>query len=159
MAWTTPRDWTDGELVTEALLDTHVRDNLLALTTWTSYTPTWTATGGTPTIGNGTLAGEYIKTGQICHVRVTLTFGSTTSVSGTTNWQLSLPFAAVGPVAGSFVFYDASAAMQSGQTVRESGGSTILAQTGASAYVGATSPATWATGDYGLWTATYRVSA
>ena len=28
MPWTTPRDWTAGELVTEAMMDTHVRDNL-----------------------------------------------------------------------------------------------------------------------------------
>jgi hypothetical protein len=28
MAWTAPRDWTAGENVTEAMMDTHVRDNL-----------------------------------------------------------------------------------------------------------------------------------
>ena len=28
MAWTTPRTWTTGEIVTAALLDTHLRDNL-----------------------------------------------------------------------------------------------------------------------------------
>lgn len=28
MAWTTPRTWTDGEIVTKAIMDTHVRDNL-----------------------------------------------------------------------------------------------------------------------------------
>ena len=31
MAWTTPRDWTGGEFVTEAMMDTHVRDNQLAM--------------------------------------------------------------------------------------------------------------------------------
>ena len=31
MAWTTPRDWVGGEFVTEAIMDTHVRDNLLAV--------------------------------------------------------------------------------------------------------------------------------
>jgi hypothetical protein len=31
MAWTNPRDWTDGEFVTESILDTHIRDNLLAV--------------------------------------------------------------------------------------------------------------------------------
>ena len=30
MAWTTPRTWTDGELVTKAIMDVHVRDNLNA---------------------------------------------------------------------------------------------------------------------------------
>lgn len=28
MAWTAPRTWTDGELVTKAIMDVHVRDNL-----------------------------------------------------------------------------------------------------------------------------------
>ena len=31
MAWTAPKTWTVGELVTKALLDLHVRDNLNAL--------------------------------------------------------------------------------------------------------------------------------
>jgi len=31
MAWTTPRTWTLGELITKTIMDTHVRDNLLAL--------------------------------------------------------------------------------------------------------------------------------
>lgn len=31
MAWTTPRTWTDGELVTAAIMNTHVRDNLNAI--------------------------------------------------------------------------------------------------------------------------------
>jgi hypothetical protein len=30
MAWTTPRSWVAGEVVTAALLNTHVRDNLTA---------------------------------------------------------------------------------------------------------------------------------
>ena len=31
MAWTTPRTWSYGELVTQTMLNAHVRDNLLAL--------------------------------------------------------------------------------------------------------------------------------
>lgn len=31
MAWTTPRTWTTGELVTKSIMDTHVRDNLNAV--------------------------------------------------------------------------------------------------------------------------------
>ena len=27
MAWTAPRTWTTGELVTKAIMDTHIRDN------------------------------------------------------------------------------------------------------------------------------------
>jgi hypothetical protein len=33
MAWTVPRLWTTGELVNASLLNTHVRDNLLAQST------------------------------------------------------------------------------------------------------------------------------
>ena len=33
MAWTSPRTWTTGELVTAALMNTHVRDNLSYLYT------------------------------------------------------------------------------------------------------------------------------
>ena len=31
MAWTTPRTWVAGELVTASIMNTHVRDNLTAL--------------------------------------------------------------------------------------------------------------------------------
>jgi hypothetical protein len=31
MAWTTPRTWATGELVTKTIMDTHIRDNLNAL--------------------------------------------------------------------------------------------------------------------------------
>jgi len=31
MAFTVPRTWTDGELVTKAIMDVHVRDNFLAM--------------------------------------------------------------------------------------------------------------------------------
>ncbi len=31
MGWTTPRTWLVGELVTKTMLDTHLRDNLMAL--------------------------------------------------------------------------------------------------------------------------------
>jgi len=31
MAWTNPRTWTDGELITKAIMDPHIRDNFLAV--------------------------------------------------------------------------------------------------------------------------------
>ena len=65
MAWTTPRTWTSAEVVTKTIMDTHIRDNLNAMSSWTSYTPTWTGTGGTPTVGNGTLSGSYLSYGGV----------------------------------------------------------------------------------------------
>jgi hypothetical protein len=34
MAWTAPRTWVTGELVTAALMNTHVKDNLTYLQSW-----------------------------------------------------------------------------------------------------------------------------
>lgn len=53
MAWTTPRTWTTGEVVTKTIMDTHVRDNFLqavgpAATTVTALNTAW---GGTPPDG------------------------------------------------------------------------------------------------------------
>jgi hypothetical protein len=61
--------------------------------TWTSYTPTWTASTTNPTLGNGTLIGRYQKTGRtvVCHINL-VTGSSTTYGSG--NYSFALPVAA-----------------------------------------------------------------
>jgi hypothetical protein len=46
---------------------------------YTTYTPTWTNL----TVGNGTQTGRYLRIGNLVHVIQRLTFGSTTSISGT----------------------------------------------------------------------------
>jgi hypothetical protein len=61
---------------------------------WTAYTPAWTTTGTPPTLNNGTLTGKYSRVGKICHFRINLTIGSSTSV-GTGDWRWTLPFASV----------------------------------------------------------------
>ncbi|MCX4764316.1 hypothetical protein OG562_25820 [Streptomyces sp. NBC_01275] len=64
---------------------------------WTDYTPVWGAESGTaPSIGNGTLAGSYVKTGTVVHVRIYLKIGSTTNLSAQASggaWTFSLPVA------------------------------------------------------------------
>lgn len=65
---------------------------------WTTFTPTWTSTGTTPTLGNGTLTGKYIKIGKLVIAQIYLKFGSTTS-GGTGNWRFALPEAAFETVA------------------------------------------------------------
>ncbi|MGW7350937.1 hypothetical protein [Streptomyces sp. NPDC054784] len=57
---------------------------------WTTYTPTWTASGTNPTLGNATLVGRLQKLGRtvVCHIN--LTVGSTTSV-GSGNYSFALP--------------------------------------------------------------------
>lgn len=54
-------------------------------TAWTAYTPTWTNL----TVGNGTQDHSYYQDGPTVHVRGSIEFGSTTSISGTVT--LALP--------------------------------------------------------------------
>ena len=65
MAWTSPRTWVASEVVTAAIMNTHVRDNLKAIgDAWTSFTPTWTGVTTNPAIGNGTLNGQHMVVGK-----------------------------------------------------------------------------------------------
>ncbi len=134
----------------------------MAALTWTSYTPTWTATGGTPAVGGagGALSGAYIKIGQLCHVNITCQLGaSPTGLAGTTSWAFSLPFASVWALSGTAYYYDATGSAVAGFAVRDAGGATVYPMTGASAYLGASAPFTWAANDHLSINATYRVAA
>lgn len=58
---------------------------------WTAFTPTWTASGGGASVGNGSLIGRWRYTGRgTIAVRYALTFGSTTS-GGSGEWLFTLP--------------------------------------------------------------------
>lgn len=68
---------------------------LFSGSSWTTYTPAWTAISGTqPTLGNGTLLGRYQQLGKTIHVFMQLILGSTSTL-GTAQWQLALPLPAV----------------------------------------------------------------
>jgi hypothetical protein len=105
MAWTSPRTWVAGEIVTAALLNTHLRDNLLAASVWTSYTPATTIT-----IGNGTFSAAYARMGTTIIFRAQVNVGSTTTLPAS-SVQLALPFAAKSGTAPVFdgEAYDSSA--------------------------------------------------
>ncbi|MFJ1811880.1 MULTISPECIES: hypothetical protein [unclassified Streptomyces] len=64
--------------------------------TWTNYTPVWySSVGPAPVVGNGSLNGRYVKTGNLVHVRVRLAMGTTTNLAAldaTGAWSLSMPF-------------------------------------------------------------------
>ena len=62
---------------------------------WLNYTPVWSADGGTPVLGNGTLSGKFSMIGANIHYLGNLRLGSTTSVGTTTNWKFSLPISLV----------------------------------------------------------------
>lgn len=154
MAWTAPRTWVAGEVLTASLLNTHLRDNLLAISDpWTPYTPTWTASGGGNSIGNGSVGGRYLAIGKTIHFYINFGVGSTTSV-GTGRWDFSLPvtsvaYASLGHLIGYGVAKDNGVrnyhldALYVGTTTvtgwRDAGAT--------EATVTPTTPFTWATGD------------
>lgn len=60
----------------------------------TAYTPSWTSTGTAPSLGNGTLTGNYAQCGKFAAYRAVLVIGSTTTL-GTGAYRISLPTGAV----------------------------------------------------------------
>jgi hypothetical protein len=93
---TTPRTWVVGEVVTAALLNQEIRDQLNSFFgAWTAWTPGWLAEGGAaPTLGNGTLSGRYLKVGRTVDWTFALSWGSTTAAGGgggSENWMFVLP--------------------------------------------------------------------
>lgn len=79
MAWTAPQTAVAGQVLTASYLNTNLRDNLDAIATWTTYTPSWTNV----TIGNGTNAGAYIQAGKTVAYWIKFNLGTTSAVSGT----------------------------------------------------------------------------
>lgn len=59
---------------------------------WTTYTPAWTASAGTPAIGNGSLTGAYYLIGRTMFFQIKLVAGTTTTF-GTAGayWGLGIP--------------------------------------------------------------------
>ena len=161
MAWTSPKTFTANSVLTASELNTHLRDNLKAATEWTAYTPTWTATGGTPSVGDGSLTGRYIIAGNVCHLRINLTWGSTTSGTGS-NWVFSLPSGATPATMRSLLMWvanDYGTRVYSGISQMEVGSTSTpwLFRDDSGDGIGATSPHTWAGSDTLTLSATYEI--
>lgn len=67
MAWTAPRTWVSGEVVTAALMNAHLRDNLLEIgnpsAAWTAFTGTVGLTQGV-SLSTSTLTADYSQSGK-----------------------------------------------------------------------------------------------
>lgn len=129
---------------------------------WTSFTPTFTNI----TPGNGTLSGAYLKIGKMVMVRVNLTWGSTTSMSGAFS-QFTLPFTADPDyeISGNTTLWDFGTAIYAG-SVWMSGLSSVdlMVNNTAGTYqvissMTGTVPFTWTTGDIFRIQMIYRTAA
>jgi len=123
-----------------------------ALTTaWTSFTPVFTAAGGSPAVGNGTISGEYRRLGKIVEYRGSFIFGSTSN-AGTGEWYMSSPFTANLPdlVTGSGFLHDSGTSYYSCTCAMRSAATKLNFITSAT-QVAATTPFTWAAGDRIIW--------
>lgn len=68
-----------------------IRDAVASLTDpWNTYTPSWTASVTNPTIGNGAIAGTYLRNGKYGRGNFSIDIGSTTNV-GSGTYSVTLP--------------------------------------------------------------------
>ena len=74
---------------------------------WTPYTPAWTCSvAPAPAVGNGSLAGRYMKVGKLVAFTLTLSTGSTTTYGGAGGvWGLGLPLVSNGSVVAPAVIF------------------------------------------------------
>ena len=154
---TTPRTWVAGDVLTAGQLNAELRDALLGAfplgppdAVWTAWTPTLTNL----TLGNGTMAAAYTRTGRTVHYRFKFTLGSTSTVG--TNPIFTVPVNMAGAYGGDDPVGDGSIRDASaGITWRIqpwwASASTLYllhyAAAGTAAVITATAPFTWATGD------------
>jgi hypothetical protein len=124
---------------------------------WKSFTPSWTNL----TVGNGTNVGSYAIHGKTCVFRTTLTFGSTTSISGAVSYTLPVTAATYSDISwiGNVRLKSAGGGFlglinSSGSIVVLNAASTYLATNNLSSTV----PATWTTGDTIVVTAVYEIA-
>lgn len=115
MAWTIPRTWVAGEVITAANVNTHLRDNLLAISgAWVAFTTTWSGT-----LGNGSKISAYTRIGRTIHFRIVIQWGSSTTHAAA-NQTFTLPVAESTAMSaqafpvGHASSYDASAATPGG---------------------------------------------
>ncbi|HCT6924668.1 TPA: hypothetical protein OT661_005123 [Pseudomonas aeruginosa] len=116
-----------------------------------TYTPTWVQSTATPSIGNGTLTGNFVRSGHMCHLQLELIAGSTTTFGDSASaYRFSLPF----PAHLSFNqrgfpvrIFDTSAGADFTGWVSIPAGSTEFTISFGAQSVRASSPMTWANGD------------
>jgi hypothetical protein len=121
--------------------------------TFTNYTPLFTGFGGTPpSLGNGTIGGNYLRIGNLVYFTASLTFGSTSTYgSGGSAFAISLPFTSSQALRfGQAVILDSGVAWYRNfqcESLSQGSGTYFSISSGATNQVTATSPFTFGTAD------------
>jgi hypothetical protein len=131
---------------------------------WTTFTPTISGV----TLGNGSKSGFYCQIADTVFFRVILTFGSTTSITGSVD--VTLPTTASGYSTFDYMnvltqvydvsataFYPSAANIAVGNTVR-AGTTSTSGSYAQYTDLGAATPITFATGDVITWQGTYKTT-
>lgn len=114
-----------------------------------TFTPTITNL----TLGNGTIAGRFLKVGKMVYMQVNLTWGSTTSSSGNNDFDsASFPFAVRSTtyVFGTVWLFDSGTTQRQAVAMTNSSSTSVYIGYGTGngeTRINATSPWTWANGD------------
>lgn len=163
MAWSTPRTWTTGELVTAAYLNQEIRDNLEAIVplgpgAWTSYTPSNTNV----TLGSGTQVARYTKIGRTITLTYVLVFGTGTSFGGNIGIGAPVAAASVSNAAwlGAAEFFESGTNTRIGRA-RILTGQSVITLTADSDIgdVNSSRPFSWTIGDALRFTITYEAAS
>ena len=124
---------------------------------WTVYTPTWASTGTAVSLGNGTIAGRFMRFGKLGFFNGILTTGGTTTY-GTGTYTFSLPVtwtavSAVGTEIGTGRVFDTSTSTRyiASVEVGTSGTVITLGTHAATTDISGTVPVTLASGDIIRW--------
>jgi hypothetical protein len=136
----------------------------VTIAAWETYTPSWTTTGTSPSVGNGTITGRYCHIGRCVELTITLTMGSTTTF-GTGTYSFSVPLTASSASnarwVGTAYFRDNSAGstghFNGNASIAASG--TTLAMVQGTQQVSETVPFTWAQNDFVSLSIAYEVAS
>ena len=142
---------------------TDIQYNGVSMVNWSDWSPTYTNL----TIGNGTVVARYIQIGDTVHVTYSLTFGTTTSITGTPTISMPVTANSTTPndtIIGSANLREVGTALRLGAVYKASTTTFgVYAQTASSSYVrlanlSSTVPFTWGDTDYIRFTATYEAA-
>lgn len=126
-----------------------------------SYTPTWKGDSSDPSLGDGTISGNWARKGKKITQSVYLTMGSTTTY-GTGNWYFQLVFgtAVKNRVTNQVIGFDNGTAFRVGAAVISSTSSPkiyMISNDGTNNWA-PSRPHTWASGDYLYFTIEYELA-